>query len=88
MVATIDLDAPDQYLIDAGYAKRPRWLLKNRIIVRFADGEKFYEDLQEPPQPIPNTYSLFAETVRKRRAAEAAKPAGPDKRSLKRARTV
>ena len=88
VVATVDLDAPDKHLVDPGSQKRSRWLLKNCVVVRLADGEKFYEEPQSLPPAIPNTYSLCAETVRKRRAEErpGSRPAG--RPLLKRARTV
>ena len=88
VVATVDLDAPDKHLVDAGHAKKSRWLLKNCVIIKLADGEKFYEE-SGPRKVIPNKYSLFAETVRKRRAEELARPAvAVTQRPLKRALTA
>jgi hypothetical protein len=67
VIATIDLDAPDAHLVDPDHADRSQWLLKNCTIVRLPPGETFYEAFAEPPDPVPNTFSLFTETLKRRR---------------------
>ena len=67
IIATVDLDAPDSYLVEEGHPDASRWLLKNCEIVRLQAGETFYKKRQDAAPQIPNTFSLFAETVRKRR---------------------
>ena len=47
--------------------KNNRWLLRNLTILRLPAGETFFEQLAVPAVRIPNTFSMFAETVRKRR---------------------
>ncbi len=66
-VASIDLDAPDADLVDEHSPKRSNWLLSNCVIVRLKKGEAFFDNKAAAPPPRSNTFSLFAETVRKRR---------------------
>ena len=88
IVATVDLDAPDPELVDASHPHHSKWLLKNCIIVKLGPGEAYYEKDQIPNVKIENRFSLFAETVRKKRAAEKSPlPIGPaEEPSSKRAR--
>ena len=51
--------------------KKHRWLLRNLTILRLPAGETFFEQLATPAARIPNTFSMFAETVRKRRGIAA-----------------
>ena len=67
IVATIDLDAPDAYVADAASPKRSKWLLKNAVFVRLGSGEAFYDTARVPGKKVPNTFSLFAETVKRKR---------------------
>ena len=68
MVATVDLDAPDAYLVDAQSSRCSNWLCKNTVRVALNKGETFYDSSFELP-PVANRFSLFAETVKRRRAA-------------------
>lgn len=72
IVATVDLDAPDKYYIDPESEWRSRWLLKNCVFVSLPTGETFFEQRIGPKPKIDNTFSLFAQTVKRRRAGEAA----------------
>ena len=72
VVATVDLDAPDAYLVDEESEWKSRWLLANTTVVPLAAGQKFYEVDQVPDVVVPNEFSLFAQTVKRRRAKEAA----------------
>ena len=67
VVATLDLDAPDAHLIDPGHAEHSRWLVKNTVRVELPGGETFYDSSQLPVRKPPNRFSLFAETVKRRR---------------------
>ena len=42
VVATIDFDALDSYLVDAGHAESSNWLLQNSVIARLPAGDAFY----------------------------------------------
>ena len=70
IVATIDLDAPDSWLVDEESDKKSRWLLKNCVPVRLQPGETFYEPRTGPAPTVANTALLFAETVKRRRRAQ------------------
>ena len=70
VVATVDWDAPDSYLVDESSPWRSRWLCKNIVFVRLAEGEAFYDKAKVPTERVDNTFSAFAQTVRRRRAAE------------------
>ena len=72
IVATLDLDAPDKYYIDSTSSWRSRWLLKNCVFVSLAAGRTFFKERVGPRPEIPNTYSLFAQTLRRRRALSSA----------------
>ena len=77
VVATVDLDAPDAYLVDPGSKWQSRWLLANTTVLRLPPGEKFYEESQVPRGVVPNEFSLFAQTVKRRRAQAAVSPPNP-----------
>ena len=66
IVATIDLDAPDPWLVDVDSDKKSSWLLKNCVVLRLAPGETFYEPRLGPAPRLENAAS-FAETVKRRR---------------------
>jgi hypothetical protein len=67
VVATIDLDAPDSHLVEAGHAESSNWLLKNCVIVRLHAGDAFYDRGAVPHAVVENTFSRFAQTVKRRR---------------------
>ena len=67
VVATVDLDAPDAYLVSEEQPQCSRWLIKNCVFVRLHAGETFFDQSRLPALQIDNTYSLFAETVKRRR---------------------
>ena len=77
VVATVDLGAPDAYLVDPGSKWQSRWLLANTTVLRLPPGEKFYEESQVPRGSVPNEFSLFAQTVKRRRAQAAVSPSNP-----------
>ena len=68
VVATVDMDAPDSHLVEEGHPNASRWRLRNLVVLSLSPGETFYTKPPTPPPSIPNTFSLFAETLRKRRA--------------------
>jgi hypothetical protein len=70
VVATIDLDAPDAYLVQAGNPKCSNWLLKNCVILRLPAGQAFYDREAVPQAVVENTFSRFADTVKRRRLAQ------------------
>jgi hypothetical protein len=72
VVATLDLDTPDAYFVDARHPDHSRWLLKNCVFMRLPPGDTFYDKSSLPEEPVENTFSLFAQTVKRRRAAAAA----------------
>lgn len=67
VVVTVDLDAPDGYLVDAENADRSKWLVKNTVLVPLERGETFYDAAKKPKRKLENTFSLFAKTVKRRR---------------------
>ena len=71
VVATVDLDAPDGYLMDTEHKDHSKWLVKNTVCVRLPRGEKFYDTSRRPVVPQENHFSLFAQTVKRRRASAA-----------------
>lgn len=71
VVATIDLDAPDAHLADPTHAQQSKWLLKNGVFVRLPAGEVFYDKLRLPAEKLENRFSLYAETVKRRRLEQA-----------------
>ena len=75
VVATIDLDAPDAYLADETSEWRSKWLCKNCVVLRLPRGEAFYERTAVPKRRLENTFSLFAQTVQRRRLEEPEQPA-------------
>ena len=66
----MDLDAPDSYLVDSESEWKSKWLLKNCVFVRLSAGAKFYDSSKLPQRGVKNKFSLFAETVKKRRLSE------------------
>ena len=72
IAVTVDLDAPDAHLADCSHEKRSKWLCKNCVFVRLPAGEAFYDKDRVPTRKIQNKYSLFAQTVKRRRIAAAA----------------
>ena len=65
IVATVDLDAPDAFLVDDQNPEHSKWLVKNCVIVHLPAGETYYQKVE--PVNVPNKFSLFAETVKRRR---------------------
>ena len=72
IVATLDLDTPDKHYVDPASDRRSRWLLKNCVFVSLPAGETFFKARVGPKPEIENTFSLFAKTVKRRRARIAA----------------
>ena len=72
IVATLDLDAPDKYYIDHDSEWRSRWLLNNCVFVSLPAGETFFEKRVGAKPEIANSFSLFAQTPKRRRALLAA----------------
>ena len=70
VVATIDLDAPDSHLVNPGHAQASNWLPKNCVIVRLPAGDAFFDRSAMPDAIVENTFSRFAETVKRRRLAK------------------
>jgi hypothetical protein len=68
VVATLDLDTPDAYLVDPQNPQCSQWLLKNCVILRLQTGEAFFDREKVPETSLPNTYSLFVHTLKRRRA--------------------
>ena len=48
---------------------RSRWLLKNCVIVKLPPGEAFYVKEEVPKRKVENAFSLYAQTLKRRRAA-------------------
>ena len=71
IAVTVDLDAPDAHLADRSDQKRSKWLCKNCVFVKLPAGETFYDKDKVPTRKIKNKYSLFAQTVKRRRMATA-----------------
>jgi len=67
VAVTVDLDAPDAFLADAGHEKASKWLLKNCVFVRLPAGQVFYDKAKLPKLKLENRFSLYAETVKRRR---------------------
>ena len=72
IVVTVDLDAPDGHLVQEQHPERSSWLCKNCVILRLPRGETFYDATRIPANRTTNTRSLFAETVKRRRAGAGA----------------
>lgn len=70
VVATVDLDAPDAHLVDREHEERSKWLCRNCTIVRLPAGDTFYDKSKLPNVVVPNEFSLFAATLKRRRLAE------------------
>ena len=71
VAVTVDLEAPDAYLADEASERCSRWLVKNGVFVRLPQGDAFYEKDKLPNCKVKNRYSLFAETVKRRRVQDA-----------------
>lgn len=67
IVVTIDLDAADSHLSNPLHEQRSRWICKNCVVIRLPEGEAFYRTDLVPRERLPNSVSLFAKTVAKRR---------------------
>ena len=67
IAATVDFDAKDAYLVEAGNGRRSKWLQQNAVVVRLEEGDTFYE--RGPVRECPDPDSLFAKNLRARRAA-------------------
>ena len=72
VAVTVDLDAPDAELADPTHESRSKWLQKNCVFVRLAAGGVFYDSSKLPQKRVRNRFSLYAETVQRRRSAQAA----------------
>ena len=57
-----------------------RWLLRNTVRVCLPPGETFYDRRAHDRPALPNNYSLFAGTVRRRRARELSGESPPQRR--------
>ena len=66
-MATVDLDAPDGYLVDPEHEDHSKWLVKNTVRVKLPRGETFYDAARKPKVKLDNAFSLFARTVKRRR---------------------
>ena len=72
VAVTVDLDAPDAYLATPGDDWASKWLLKNCVFVRLERGGVFYDRERLPKKKIKNRFSLYAETLKRRRLEEGA----------------
>ena len=70
-IATVDLDAPDKHLIDPADEKHSNWLVTNTVLLRLPRGEAFFQRDKVPKRSVPNSFSRFASTVKRRRALAA-----------------
>jgi len=70
IVVTVDFDAKDDYLVNAGHARRSKWLLRNAVYLRLQAGQAFYEAGPEVVGPEADT--LFARQLRGRGQAAGA----------------
>jgi hypothetical protein len=76
VVASVDLDAPDAHLVDPDSAESSNWLVKNCKMCRVSRDEKFYDKDRVPKVKVPNIFSLFTQTVKRRRGGETATNSG------------
>ena len=67
IVATIDLDTPDGQLVDSESPERSKWLCKNCQILRLPMGDAFFDKEELPDVTLRNKFSLFVQTLKKRR---------------------
>ena len=65
IVATVDFDAKDAYLVDGDSMWRSKWLCGNTVLVKLEEGEAFYEQRVEVAGPAADT--LFAQHLRAQR---------------------
>ena len=70
IVATVDFDAKDAHLVEAGNELGSKWLQQNTILVRLDEGSTFYEEAEAREGPDADT--LFAKNLRARRATVSA----------------
>ena len=69
IVVALDWDTPDAYLVDEKDRRCSRWLLKNCVFARLPAGDTFYEKDKVPAQKPENRFSLFAQTIKRRRTS-------------------
>ena len=77
VVATIDLDTPDAYLVDDGSPDKSNWLMRNCTVLRLRPGDAFYDKSLVPRKVLPNRFGLYAATIKRRRSAAGAADAAP-----------
>ena len=65
IIATVDFDAQDRYLVQGDGPRRSNWLLANAVVVRLREGQTFYGQQDEVLGPDADT--LFARHLRTRR---------------------
>ena len=71
VVATVDLDAPDAFLVDSTSKRASKWLRKSIVRVALERGEAFCDTSCHRPA-VPNNFSLFAKTLKRRRTERLA----------------
>ena len=71
LVATVDLDAPGAHLINSEHEAHSTWLVKNTVRVELPRGETFFDAGRRSRRRVPNQFSRFALTVKRRRAVSA-----------------
>ena len=71
VAVTVDLDAPDAFLADPSHEGKSKWLEKNCVFLRMSAGGVFYDKSRLPQKRVRNRFSLYAETVKRRRQAQA-----------------
>ena len=71
VAVTVDLDTPDAFLADPNHEHASKWLQKNCVFVRLSAGGVFYDSSKLPQKRVRNRFSLYAETVKRRRSAQA-----------------
>ena len=76
VAVTVDLDAPDGFLLDPKDPRHSKWLVRSTVVLQLPRGETFYDKTKLPKRKLENTFSLFAETVKRRREREKAALAG------------
>ena len=67
IAVTVDLDAPDAHLVNLSRRDRSKWLCKNCVFVKLPAGGTVYDQSRVPTETVKNKYSLFAQTVKRRR---------------------
>ena len=74
VVATADWGAPDGFLIDKDGPRRSRWLVKNCTVVRLNQAKRPSTAPACRASAWKTHFSLFAQTVKRRRLLEAGGP--------------